>query len=180
MSAKCHRQTSRPNRPSLTAWSSTAESFEDEAIDDAANRALLCEVGTDQAVRGLAPCITISRTALSALHTAGLPTGLFGVVLSCPGAAIKMGNTVMSVIDQALKANELYAKTYDPKWGAGPPKPKLAVVTCMDPRLSDLPGILGLKHADIDVIRTGGPAVTEDVLAELIVSTTSTPAVCER
>ena len=25
---------------------------------------------------------------------------------------------VMSLIDQALKANELYAKTYDPKWGA--------------------------------------------------------------
>src|SRR6476619_5192572 len=77
----------------------------------------------------------------------------------------------MSVIDQALKANERYAKTYDPKWGAGPPKPKLAVVTCMDPRLSDLPGILGMKHADIDVIRTGGPAVTDDVLAELLVST---------
>jgi len=37
----------------LTAWSSTADSFEDEAIDDAANRAPLCEVGTDQAVRGL-------------------------------------------------------------------------------------------------------------------------------
>ena len=77
----------------------------------------------------------------------------------------------MGIIDQALKANELYAKTYDPKWGAGPPKPKVAVVTCMDPRLSDLPGILGLNHADIDVIRTGGPAVTEDVLSELIVST---------
>ena len=43
------------DRPGLTAWSSTADSFEDEAIDDAANRALLCEVGTDQAVRGLAP-----------------------------------------------------------------------------------------------------------------------------
>lgn len=41
----------------------------------------------------------------------------------------------------------------------------------MDPRLSDLPGILGLTHADIDVIRTGGPAVTEDVIGELIVST---------
>jgi carbonic anhydrase len=40
----------------------------------------------------------------------------------------------------------------------------------MDPRLSDLSGILGLPQADIDVIRTGGPAVTEDVLAELIVS----------
>ncbi len=77
----------------------------------------------------------------------------------------------MSLIDQALKANELYAKTYDPKWGAGPPEAEIVVVTCMDPRLSDLPGIFGLKHADIDVIRTGGPAVTEDVLAELLVST---------
>ena len=76
----------------------------------------------------------------------------------------------MGVVDQALKANERYSKTYDPKWGAHP-QPRLAVVTCMDPRLSDLPGILGLKHADIDVIRTGGPAVTEDVLAELVVST---------
>jgi carbonic anhydrase len=41
----------------------------------------------------------------------------------------------------------------------------------MDPRLSDLPAILGLPHADLDVIRTGGPAVTEDVLSELVVST---------
>lgn len=31
----------------------------------------------------------------------------------------------------------------------------------MDPRLSDLPGILGLPQADIDVIRTGGPTVEE-------------------
>ena len=41
----------------------------------------------------------------------------------------------------------------------------------MDPRLSNLPEILGLPLADIDVVRTGGPAVTEDVLAELVVST---------
>jgi carbonic anhydrase len=41
----------------------------------------------------------------------------------------------------------------------------------MDPRLSDLSEILGLPHADLDVIRTGGPAVTEDVLGELVVST---------
>ena len=76
----------------------------------------------------------------------------------------------MSVIDKALEANRNYAKTYDPKTG-GLPHPKIVVVTCMDPRLSDLPAILGLTHADIDVIRTGGPAVTEDVLGELVVST---------
>ena len=76
----------------------------------------------------------------------------------------------MSIIDRALKANRTYAKKHDPKMGARP-TPKIAVVTCMDPRLSDLPGILGLPQADLDVIRTGGPAVTEDVLGELVVST---------
>ncbi len=75
----------------------------------------------------------------------------------------------MSIIDKALEANRNYAKSYDPTLGKRP-APKIAVVTCMDPRLSDLPGILGLPSADIDVIRTGGPTVTEDVLAEIIVS----------
>ena len=76
----------------------------------------------------------------------------------------------MSIIDHALKANRRYAKTHDRKL-AQPPAPKIAVVMCMDPRLSNLPEILGLPYADIDVIRTGGPALTEDVLGELVVST---------
>jgi carbonic anhydrase len=75
----------------------------------------------------------------------------------------------VSIIDSALEANRNYAKNYNPALGKRP-TPKIAVVTCMDPRLSDLPGILGLPQADLDVIRTGGPAVTEDVLSELIVS----------
>lgn len=76
----------------------------------------------------------------------------------------------MSIIDNAVKANRNYARTHDPKL-AERPFPKIAVVTCMDPRLSDLPAILGVPQADIDVIRTGGPAVTDDVLGELVVST---------
>jgi carbonic anhydrase len=76
----------------------------------------------------------------------------------------------MSIVDKALAANRNYAKNYDPTLGKRP-APKLVVVTCMDPRLSDLPGILGLPSSDLDVIRTGGPAVTEDVLGELVVST---------
>jgi carbonic anhydrase len=75
----------------------------------------------------------------------------------------------MTIIDRVVEANSVYAKNYTPALGKRP-APKIAVVTCMDPRLSDLPGILGLPESDIDVIRTGGPAVTEDVLAELIVS----------
>jgi carbonic anhydrase len=76
----------------------------------------------------------------------------------------------MSIIDRAIEGNRNYATTYDRAMGK-PPAPRIAVVTCMDPRLSDLPGILGLPRADIDVIRTGGPAVTDDVLGELVVST---------
>jgi carbonic anhydrase len=76
----------------------------------------------------------------------------------------------MSLIDDALKANRNYAaKTHDPK-RAQRPAPKIVVVLCMDPRLSDLPAILGLPAADIDVIRTGGPAVTDDVISEILVS----------
>src|SRR5438270_3553274 len=76
----------------------------------------------------------------------------------------------MSIIDKALEGNRNYAKNYNPTLGKRP-EPKVAVVNCMEPRVSDLSGILGLPQADIDVIRTGGPAVTEDVLGELIVST---------
>jgi carbonic anhydrase len=75
----------------------------------------------------------------------------------------------MTIIDKALEANRKFATTYSAILG-GRPMPKIAVVTCMDPRLSDLPAILGLPIADIDVIRTGGPAVTDDVLGELVVS----------
>jgi hypothetical protein len=39
----------------------------------------------------------------------------------------------MSVIDRALKSNEQYARAYDPKLGAGPPRPAIAVVTAWIP-----------------------------------------------
>lgn len=86
-----------------------------------------------------------------------------------PTYTTQIWRLAISIIDDALKANQMYARKYDRKRGAHP-TPKIAVVTCMDPRLSDLPGILGMPHADLDVIRTGGPAVTEDVLGELVVS----------
>jgi carbonic anhydrase len=59
----------------------------------------------------------------------------------------------MSLIDDAMKANEQFARGYDLKLG-GRPQPKIAVATCMDPRLSDLEGMLRLKTAGMDVIRT--------------------------
>jgi carbonic anhydrase len=76
---------------------------------------------------------------------------------------------MMSLIDKAVVANREYAKAPDPRLRERP-RPSVAVVTCMDPRLSDLPAILGLPHHELDVIRTAGPAVTEEVLGELVAS----------
>jgi carbonic anhydrase len=76
---------------------------------------------------------------------------------------------MMSLIDKAVAANREYAKAPDPRLRERP-RPSVAVVTCMDPRLSDLPAILGLPHHELDVIRTAGPAVTEEVLGELVAS----------
>jgi carbonic anhydrase len=75
----------------------------------------------------------------------------------------------MSLIDKAVTANRDFAKMPHPELGERP-SPGLAVVTCMDPRISDLPAILGLPHSELDVIRTAGPAVTDDVLGELVAS----------
>jgi carbonic anhydrase len=76
----------------------------------------------------------------------------------------------MSMIDDALIANKRYAQDFD-RESVKPPRPKLAVLTCMDPRLSDLEAILGLTREDMHVMRNVGPALTEDALRSLIVST---------
>jgi carbonic anhydrase len=76
----------------------------------------------------------------------------------------------MSLIDDALAANKRFAREYD-RTLVKQPHPKIAVLTCMDPRLSRLEPILGLQTGDLQVIRNGGPAVTEDALRSLIVST---------
>src|ERR1700742_4503469 len=75
----------------------------------------------------------------------------------------------MSLIDKAVTGNQEFAYTPNPEMNERP-RPSVAVVTCMDPRLSDLPAILGLLHSELDVIPTAGPAVTDDVLGELVAS----------
>jgi hypothetical protein len=105
------------------------------------------------------PCqLLLVSSSLSAMFEGGI------VQRSSPARKLE---GLMSIIDQALKSNEQFAKNYDPKLGAGPPHPAIAVLTCMDPRLSDLEGILGLKRADMDVIRNGGPSVTDEVLGKM-------------
>jgi len=75
----------------------------------------------------------------------------------------------MSMIERAIAANRKNAKDHDSSL-ANKPAPKMAILTCMDPRLNDLLKWLDIKPADADVIRNVGTAATEDVVRSLMFS----------
>jgi len=74
----------------------------------------------------------------------------------------------MSVIDEVLVANEVYARTHELRPLTPRPQRKLAILTCMDTRLSIR--TMGLKTGDAHIIRNAGGIVTEDSLRSLVVS----------
>ena len=74
----------------------------------------------------------------------------------------------MSVIDEVLVANEIYSRTHELRKLTPRPERKLAVVTCMDTRLSIR--TLGLKTGDAHIIRNAGGIVTDDAVRSLVVS----------
>src|SRR5271167_1452549 len=74
----------------------------------------------------------------------------------------------MSVIDEVLQANEIYSRTHELRRLTPRPERHLAILTCMDTRLSIL--TLGLKAADAHIIRNAGGIVTDDSLRSLLVS----------
>lgn len=76
----------------------------------------------------------------------------------------------MSIIDDALSANATLADGYDSDRGK-PPAPRIAVVTCADPRLTAVVQLMGLPDADVDLIRNVGTVIDEDSIRSLIVST---------
>jgi carbonic anhydrase len=75
----------------------------------------------------------------------------------------------MSVTDEVLSANKDYAAKFDLGGLAMPPARKLAILACMDARLS-VERLLGLKIGDAHIIRNAGGIATEDALRSLIIS----------
>jgi carbonic anhydrase len=75
----------------------------------------------------------------------------------------------MSATDELLKNNESYAETFDKGDLPLPPAKKIAVVTCMDARLSPYV-MLGLSEGDAHVIRNAGGVVTDDEIRSLAIS----------
>lgn len=75
----------------------------------------------------------------------------------------------MSTIDDVLKNNQQYTRSFALGDLPIPPARKLAIVACMDARLT-VEAFLGLKTGDAHIIRNAGGIVTEDALRSLIIS----------
>lgn len=75
----------------------------------------------------------------------------------------------MVELDRLLKANEEYAKTFKHGTLPIPPARKLAVLACMDARLT-VEDFLGLSTGDAHIIRNAGGIATEDAIRSLIIS----------
>lgn len=75
----------------------------------------------------------------------------------------------MSDIQSFITENTKYSENF--KGGNLPPHPskKIAVLTCMDARIS-INEVLGLKLGEAHILRNAGGIVTDDVLRSLIVS----------
>ena len=75
----------------------------------------------------------------------------------------------MTATDDLLANNERYAQTFDKADVPLPPAKKMAIITCMDARLSPYV-MLGLEEGDAHVIRNAGGVVTDDEIRSLAIS----------
>ena len=75
----------------------------------------------------------------------------------------------MGIYEENLAANQQYAEKFTLGHLPMPPARKLAIVACMDARLT-VEQFLGLKTGDAHVIRNAGGLVTEDAIRSLIIS----------
>jgi carbonic anhydrase len=75
----------------------------------------------------------------------------------------------MSTTDELLRNNERYANSFGKSDLPMPPAKQIAIVTCMDARLSPYV-MLGLSEGDAHVIRNAGGVITDDEIRSLVIS----------
>jgi len=73
----------------------------------------------------------------------------------------------MDPFDDVLAANAEYGRTFADAGTPGRAARGLAVVTCMDSRITPL-GMLGLEPGDAKILRNAGARVTDDALRSLV------------
>jgi len=75
----------------------------------------------------------------------------------------------LAQLDSLIMANEEYVETFRYGKLSMPPARKLAILACMDARLT-VEDFLGLETGDAHIIRNAGGIATDDALRSLIIS----------
>jgi len=75
----------------------------------------------------------------------------------------------MGIYEDNLAANRQFVEQFNLGQLPMPPSKKLAVVACMDARLT-VGKVLGLSTGEAHIIRNAGGLVTDDALRSLIIS----------
>jgi carbonic anhydrase len=77
--------------------------------------------------------------------------------------------TITYEYERALAENERYAAQFDRSALPLPPGRRLAVLACMDARLT-VEDVLGLRSGDAHIIRNAGGLATDDAIRSLVIS----------
>ncbi len=75
-----------------------------------------------------------------------------------------------NAFEDVLAANAAYSETFDDSALTGIALKGLAIITCMDSRISPL-AVVGMEPGDVKIIRNAGARVTDDVLRTLVLAT---------
>jgi len=67
------------------------------------------------------------------------------------------------VFKDVLASNDLYSSDFESSHLTGKAAQGLAIITCMDSRISPL-AIVGMSPGDVKILRNAGARVTDDVL----------------
>ncbi|TRZ71673.1 MAG: carbonic anhydrase [Actinobacteria bacterium] len=72
--------------------------------------------------------------------------------------------------DDIFEANRAFANSFEHSHLTGTASKGLAIVTCMDSRISPL-AVVGMQAGDAKILRNAGARVTDDVLRTLVLAT---------
>ncbi len=75
----------------------------------------------------------------------------------------------VQTFDDVINNNKSFVSTFEHEELTGTAKEGLAIVTCMDSRISPL-AVVGMKPGDAKILRNAGARVTDDVLRTLVLA----------
>ena len=123
---------------------------------------------------GLSSSVVEQRTCnaqvVSSILTGGSRSFASQYYLSTRGVKMQNNSFPHAAFSEELSANSEYIKSFKYSGLTGVAQKGLAIVTCMDSRISPL-AIVGMQPGDVKILRNAGARVTDDVLRTLVLAT---------